>query len=79
MTYTVKGNGDGVTVTYAIDESNGNATITRYSPRTGEWVQRFGTDQPKAIKCFHAFITVCDCESDLEDLAYLIETGELYK
>lgn len=79
MIYTVKGNGDGVTVTYAINETNGNATISRYSPRTGEWVQEFGTDQPKAVKCFHAFIAVYDYESDLEDLAYLMETGELYK
>lgn len=39
-----------VNVRYEIDIETGNATVTRYSPKTGEWIERFGHNQPKALK-----------------------------
>ena len=67
-----------VNVRYEIDIKTGNATVTRYSPKTGEWVERFGHNQPKAIKCFNAFVGIGDTETEIEDLAYKFATGAIF-
>lgn len=67
-----------VNVRYEIDMKTGNATVTRYSPKTGEWIERFGHNQQKAIKCFNAFVNVGDTETEIEDLAYKFATGAIF-
>jgi len=77
----VKSNYDGATqvnVRYEIDIKNGNATVSRYSPRTGEWIERFGHNHQKAVRCFDEFVKVGDSETEIEDLAYKFATGAIF-
>jgi len=67
-----------VNVRYEVDIKNGNAIVTRYSPRTGEWIERFGHNHQKAIRCFDEFVNVGDNEIEIEDLAYKFATGAIF-